>query len=147
MCNNENNSTLTLLLCTFNISEQLESVCYQDCVIRHYDADIMLPSYMLRAVVTLGTKHSGMFYGEDVRVDPLLLFQRLITVAQTSTELESAFKHELCSYPPAMFDSSLLLREAHKPALADAISHLIGPDVPADVPDDGSRCRGWWGTY
>ena len=76
---------------------------------------------------------------DDVQVDPLLLFQRLITVAQTSDELESAFKHELCSYPPALFDASLLLREAHKPALTDAIWRLIGPDVPADVPDDGSR--------
>ena len=90
-------------------------------------------------VVTLGTNNSVRIDGDDGQVDPLLLFQRLITVVQTSDELESAFKHELCSYPPALFDSSLLLREAHKPALAGAIWHPIGPDVPADVPDDGSR--------
>ena len=40
---------------------------------------------------------------------------------QSSEDLESAFKHELCSYPSALFDSSLLLREADKPALANAI--------------------------
>ena len=90
-------------------------------------------------VVTLGTQNSVRIDGDDVQGDPLLLFQRLITVAQTSDELESAFKHEQCSYTPSLFDSSLLLREEHKPALADAIWRLIRPDVPADVPDDGSR--------
>ena len=32
-----------------------------------------------------------------------------------------------------------MLREAYKPALADVIWRLIGTDVPADVPDYGSR--------
>ena len=90
-------------------------------------------------VVTLGTKSSIKIDGEEVQVDPQLLFQRLIIVAQTSYELESAFKHELCSYAPALFDSSLLLREAHKPALDDAIWVLLGPDVQADVPNEDSR--------
>ena len=44
--------------------------------------------------------------------DPQLLFHRLITVGQSSDELKSAFEYELCSYPSALFDSSLLLREA-----------------------------------
>ena len=90
-------------------------------------------------VVTLGTKSSIKIDGEEVQVDPQLLFQILIIVAQTSDELESAFKHELCSYPPALFDSSLLLREAHKPALVDAIWVLLGPAVQADVPNEDSR--------
>ncbi len=34
-----------------------------------------------------------------------------------------------------MFESSLLLLEAHKPALADAIWVLLGPDVQADIPN------------
>ena len=60
--------------------------------------------------------------GEDIKIDPQLIFQRLITVInQSPDELESAFKYELCSYPSALFESSLLLREADKPALADAI--------------------------
>ena len=101
--NNENNSQLTQLLCAFTISAKLESVCWQDCLVGHDEADIMLSSYMLHAVVTLGTSYSFRIDGDDVHVDPLLLFQRLITVAQTSDELESAFKHELCSYPPCSF--------------------------------------------
>ena len=88
-------------------------------------------------VVTLGIKSSVKIDGEQIQMDPQLLFQRLITVAQSSDELESAFKHELCSYPSALFDSSLLLREADKPALADAIWKHCETDIPADIPLDG----------
>ena len=35
--------------------------------------------------------------------------------------MEAIFKFELCSYPPALFDSSLMLLQPHKPALANAI--------------------------
>ena len=56
-----------------------------------------------------------------IRIDLLLLFWRLTTVMQSSDDLELAFKHELCSYPPALIDYFLLLHEADKPALADAI--------------------------
>ena len=37
--------------------------------------------------------------GDRIQIDPLLLFQRLTTVMQSSDDLESAFEHELCSYP------------------------------------------------
>ena len=66
------------------------------------------------------------------------MLQRLIIVFKTD-ELDSAFKQKLCSYSSALFDSSLLLREAHKPALTDAIWVLLGPDVQADVPTKDSR--------
>ena len=84
--------------------------------------------------VTLNTRSSVKIDGDEVQVDPQLLFQRLITVAQTSDELESAFKYELCSHP-ALFDALLMLREPHKPALADAIRDLLPPDVP-EIPAD-----------
>ena len=58
------------------------------------------------------------------------------TVMQSSDDLELAFKHQLCSYPPALFDSSLLLHEADKPALADAIWKICESGSPADIPDD-----------
>lgn len=35
------------------------------------------------------------------------------------------------------FDSSLQLREAHKPVFAAAICDLLGPVVPANIPNDG----------
>ena len=73
-------------------------------------------------VITLGLKLSSvMIDGDRIQIDPLLLFQRLTTVMQSSDDLELAFKHKMCSYPPALFDSFLLLNEADKPALADAI--------------------------
>ena len=62
--------------------------------------------------VTLGLNSSVKIDGDRIQIDPLLLFQRLTTVMQSSDDLELAFKHELCSYPPALFDSSLLLHEA-----------------------------------
>ena len=37
------------------------------------------------------------------------------------TILNRLFKLKMCNYPPALFDSSLLLRKANKPVLADAI--------------------------
>lgn len=58
-----------------------------------------------------------------IQVDPQLLFQRLSIIA-TGGRFEnpkSLFKYEMCSYPPALFDTSLLPRKANKPALADAI--------------------------
>ena len=56
---------------------------------------------------------------------------------QSSDDLESAFKHELCIYPSALFDSSLLLREVNKPALADAIWKTCECEAPADISEDG----------
>lgn len=89
-------------------------------------------------VVTLALKSSSVkIDGDRIQIDPLLLFQRLTTVMQSSDDLESAFKHELCSYPSALFDSSLLLREADKPALADAIWKVCECDDPADIPEGG----------
>ena len=52
--------------------------------------------------------------------------------------MELAFKHELCSYPPALFDSTLLLHEADKLALADAIWKICESSVPVVyIPDNG----------
>ena len=46
-------------------------------------------------------------------------------------DLEAVFKYELCSYPPALFESPLLLHEAQKPVLADAIWSLLQtPNIP-----------------
>ena len=64
-------------------------------------------------IVTLGLNSSSVKIDKDkIQIDPLLLFQRLTTVMQSSDDLELAFKHELCSYPPALFDSSLLLHDS-----------------------------------
>ena len=88
--------------------------------------------------VALGLKSFSIkIDGDRIQIDPLLLFQRLTTVMQSSDDLESAFKHELCSYPSALFDSSFLLHEADKPALADAIWKACECEAPAGISEDG----------
>ncbi|WAR03769.1 hypothetical protein MAR_010327 [Mya arenaria] len=80
--------------------------------------------------ITMNTQSSVKIGGEVVQVDPQLLFQRLTVAAKASQDLASVFKYELCSHPPALFDTSLLLRQPQKPVLADAIWALLTPDLP-----------------
>ena len=56
-----------------------------------------------------------------IQVDPQLLLQRLIIASQCVDDMSAIFKYQLSSYPPSLFDSSLMLLEPQKPALADAI--------------------------
>lgn len=72
---------------------------------------------------TLASKSAVRFSEGSIQVDPQLLFQRLTVVAPGGRyeNPQAFFKFEMCSYPPALFDSSLFLRQANKPALADAI--------------------------
>ena len=81
-------------------------------------------------VVTLDTKAAVKIDGVTVQIDPQLLFQRLTIAAKASDNIEDIFKYELCSYPPALFDSSLLLREPQKPVLANAIWDSLTQDSP-----------------
>ena len=55
------------------------------------------------------------------------MFQRLSVIATRETDENPAslFKYELCSYPPALFDTSSLPRVTNKPALTDAIWDLV----------------------
>ena len=39
----------------------------------------------------------------------------------------------MCSYPPALFDTSLMLRESQKSVLANAIWNLLPQDIPGEV--------------
>ena len=82
--------------------------------------------------ITFSAKSSIKVDGEKIQVDPQLLFQRVIIASQSLDDMSAIFKHELCSYPLSLFDSSLMLLKPQKPALADAIwatlpSDAIGP--------------------
>ena len=77
--------------------------------------------------VTLATKSQSTvsFDGEPVNVDPALLFQRLVTIAETTPEtLHSAFEYELTNVPTSLFGTSGLLRQAKKHTLADYLWSL-----------------------
>ena len=58
---------------------------------------------------------------EIVSNDPQLLFQRFVAVRNKYSDCEDLFRYELCSYPAALFETSLLPREAKKPELANAL--------------------------
>lgn len=62
---------------------------------------------------------------EATTVSPQLLFQRLVTAANSLiNDLSDVFSYELSTYPSCIFDSSGLMREPQKPQLADAIWNL-----------------------
>ncbi len=72
---------------------------------------------------TLACKTSFYLKDGSIQIDPQLLFQRLNVLA-TSGQYDnpgSFFESEMSSYPAALFDTSLLMRKADKPALADAL--------------------------
>ena len=76
-----------------------------------------------RSVTIMGGKSTITINGQKSAIDPMVLFQRLTMVAKEE-ELEEALKHEMCSFPPAIFGSQEMLRKGQKPALADAIWSL-----------------------
>ncbi|XP_065915240.1 uncharacterized protein [Dysidea avara] len=87
-------------------------------------------------VVTLGYTSALKIEGVTVQIDPQLLFQRLTVAANATIRIEDVLKYELCSYPPALFDSSLMLRQPQKAALSNAIWSVVSLDsqeIPGEV--------------
>ena len=76
--------------------------------------------------VTLGSRFTIKIKGESVKVDPQLMFQRLITIGDFHEgDLQELLKYELCSYPPSIFASNYLPLMASKSTLADALWKII----------------------
>ena len=84
--------------------------------------------------VTLGSQTAVMIQGETVQVDPQLLFKRLSIVACNGDDMAEAFRYELCSYPPALFESLWLLKQANKASLADAMLDIVKESQPESAP-------------
>ena len=62
----------------------------------------------------------------EIEIDPALLFQRLLVVANASTiSPNDVFSYELCSYPPAIFESSIMLRKGDKPKIVESIVNHV----------------------
>ena len=78
--------------------------------------------------VTMASKSSVKIAGNQVQVDPQLLFQCVIIPCDNS-QLEELFQYELCTYPTALFDSPFMLRPSQKPALADALWTKLTPEA------------------
>ena len=73
---------------------------------------------------------------KTVNVDPQLIFQSLITVGVRCDDLQSLFKYKLCSHPIGLFESSTLLLQANKAALADVLLKENGLVPSSEVPED-----------
>jgi hypothetical protein len=83
-------------------------------------------------VTLMTTKKSGS--SEVAHIDPALLFQRFIIVAQRSSLKEDYFKFELCTIPPALFERNGFMRKANKPELAKAVYQSCGFDAQSPRP-------------
>ena len=75
-------------------------------------------------------------------VDPMLLFQRLVSAETLKGELlEDVFTHEPCSYPPALFQTTNVLLSPNKAALTDVmwkqVTDMPSPATPAQYVLDG----------
>ncbi|XP_046857710.1 uncharacterized protein LOC124451123 [Xenia sp. Carnegie-2017] len=81
--------------------------------------------------ITLAAGSSVKINGVKVHLDPQLLFQRLVLACNTVDDLEEVFQYELCSYPAALFDSPLTLRQPQKSNLADTLWEMLSPDAKA----------------
>ena len=57
--------------------------------------------------ITMDMKSAIKIDGNTIQIDPQLLFQRLALAAKATHDLEAVFKYELCSYPPALFETPL----------------------------------------
>lgn len=75
--------------------------------------------------------------GEFVRVDPYLLFQRLLCILSNAPQnLPEYFKYELCTFPLALCDTSGFLRSPKKSDLSKRLLQLIpSKSNPASAPD------------
>ena len=67
--------------------------------------------------------------GQVSVADPNLLFPRMLSVLlmgkDDALKLEEVFRHELCPFPPTLFDSVDLLKGSNKSELAKAIQEQV----------------------
>jgi hypothetical protein len=74
-------------------------------------------------VVTLASKRVVASSDGSIKIDSQLLFQRLCVLAACGRieNPQELFQYEMCSFPPALFESQFLPRQANKPVLANAV--------------------------
>ena len=71
--------------------------------------------------VTLVSKYPVKVTLDAARVDPLLLFQQLITVGR------DVLKYELCVYPPALFEATGTMLQSDEASQANTIQEWVQP--------------------
>ena len=85
-------------------------------------------------VKTFSDANSVKLPNSDASIDPCLLFQRLLVVANTSSfDVNELSKYELPAYPTSIFENTAMLREADKPPLAKIISSFVVENIQSFV--------------
>lgn len=94
--------------------------------------------------VTMNIKYAIKIDDNAMPVDPQLLFQRLVAAANNMYDDKTdVFRHELCSFPSALFESPGFFLQPNKAALADELWKKVKttetlPQNPQFVLDGGS---------
>ncbi|KAK3085994.1 hypothetical protein FSP39_011885 [Pinctada imbricata] len=89
-----------------------------------------------RQVITLSSKSSVKLDDDELKVDPQLLFQRLLAATGGHyPDLTEVCKFELSSIPTSMFDTSGVMRLADKSSLADYLWKQLSP---SEISDDST---------
>jgi hypothetical protein len=74
--------------------------------------------------------------GQGKSIDPSLLFQRLLVVAnagKNEIEFEEVMRYVLITFPPALFENTSLPRKANKPPLMDSIEYTVNLNASRGV--------------
>ena len=67
---------------------------------------------------------------QNMSIDPMLLFQRLISVANHSDiDTKDTLSYELCSSPQSLFDKNGFMRPVNKAVLAESLCALTDIDT------------------
>ena len=79
-------------------------------------------SFKRKARAVTFASYAAVKVGDDeVQIDPLLLFQRLIISGSQANDLANALTYDLCNYPKALFETKDRLLKAVKSQLAAVI--------------------------
>ena len=66
---------------------------------------------------------------DQVAIDPMTLFNRLIALVMRDGNISSCFKYELSPFPTSLFDKGVM-RDANKPKLREHLTKDIGQCNP-----------------
>ena len=80
-------------------------------------------------MTTIQSKSSVDVDGQQIHVDPELLFQRLIVASNAIDDWKALFRFEFCSYPSALYDDTLMPRAPQKAVMAKLSGHVLPPDI------------------
>jgi hypothetical protein len=103
------------------IQETLNDTNYTDAKIKRNDG-----------VKNLAALQSSVKIGDDqVTIDPMTLFNRLIALVMRDSDVSSCFKYELSPFPTSLFDKGVM-RDANKSKLREHLTKGIEQCNPPD---------------